>query len=66
MQMTAENAKSEEKLHRAVNRMSKACDNFHLTISTKRLKPCSCAQFAPGCKFAPGVPIANLAMRTVF
>ena len=31
----AENAKSEEKMQGAVNRMSKACDNFQLTISTK-------------------------------
>ena len=32
----AENAKSEEKMQGAVDRMSKACDNFHLTISTKK------------------------------
>ena len=31
----AENAKSEEKMQGAVDRMSKACDNFQLTISTK-------------------------------
>ena len=31
----AENAKSEEKIQGAVDRMSKACDNFQLTISTK-------------------------------
>ena len=34
----AENAKSEEKMQGAVYRMSKACDNFQLTISTKRLR----------------------------
>ena len=34
----AENAKSEEKMQGAVDRMSKACDNFQLTISTKRLR----------------------------
>ena len=34
----AENAKSEEKVQGAVDRMSKACDNFQLTISTKRLR----------------------------
>ena len=34
----AENAKSEEKMQRAVDRMPKACDNFQLTISTKRLR----------------------------
>ena len=32
----AENAKSEEKMQGAVDRMSKACDNFQLTISTKK------------------------------
>ena len=31
----AENVKSEEKMQGAVDRMSKACDNFQLTISTK-------------------------------
>ena len=31
----AENAKSEEKMQGAVDRMSKACDNVQLTISTK-------------------------------
>ena len=30
----AENAKSEEKMQGAVDPMSKACDNFQLTIST--------------------------------
>ena len=30
----AENAKSEAKMQGAVDRMSKACGNFHLTIST--------------------------------
>ena len=30
----AENAKSEEKMQGAVDRMSKACDNFQLTINT--------------------------------
>ena len=34
----AENAKSEEKMQGAVDRMSKACDNFQLTISTKKLR----------------------------
>ena len=34
----AENAKSEERMQGAVDRMSKACDNFQLTISTKRLR----------------------------
>ena len=34
----AENAKSEEKMQGAVDRMSKACDNLQLTISTKRLR----------------------------
>ena len=34
----AENAKSEEKMQGAVDRMSKACDNFQLTISTKKTK----------------------------
>ena len=32
----AENAKSEEKLQGAVDRMSKACENFQLAISTKK------------------------------
>ena len=32
----AENAKSEEKMQGAVDRMSKACDNFQLRISTKK------------------------------
>ena len=32
----AENAKSEEKMQGAVDRMSKACDIFQLTISTKK------------------------------
>ena len=32
----AENAKSEEKMQWAVDRMSKACDNFQLAISTKK------------------------------
>ena len=32
----AENVKSEEKMQGAVDRMSKACDNFQLTISTKK------------------------------
>ena len=32
----AENAKSEEKMQGAVDRMSKACDNFQLIISTKK------------------------------
>ena len=34
----AENAKSEEKMQGAVDRMSKTCANFQLTISTKRLR----------------------------
>ena len=34
----AESAESEEKMQGAVDRMSKACDNFQLTISTKRLR----------------------------
>ena len=34
----AENAKSEAKMQGAMDRMSKACDNFQLTISTKRLR----------------------------
>ena len=32
----AENAKSEKKMQWAVDRMSKACDNFQLTVSTKK------------------------------
>ena len=32
----AEKAKSEEKIQGAVDRMSKACDNFQLTINTKK------------------------------
>ena len=32
----AENAKSEETMQGAVNRMSKACDSFQLTINTKK------------------------------
>ena len=32
----AENAKSEEKMHGVGDRMSKLCDNFQLTISTKK------------------------------
>ena len=32
----AENAKSEEKMQGAVDRMTQACDNFQLTISTKK------------------------------
>ena len=34
----AENAKSEEKMQGAIDRMSKECANFQLTISTKRLR----------------------------
>ena len=34
----AENAKSEGKMQGAVDRMSKACDNFQLTISTKKIE----------------------------
>ena len=34
----AEKAKSEEKMQGAVDRISKECDNFQLTISTKRLR----------------------------
>ena len=34
----AENAKSVEKMQGAVDRMSKACDKFQLTISTKKTK----------------------------
>ena len=37
----AENAESEAKTQGAVDRMSKACDNFHLTISTAPGKPYS-------------------------
>ena len=32
----AENARSEEKMQGTDDRMSKACDNFQLTISTKK------------------------------
>ena len=32
----AENDKSEEKMQGAVDRMSKACDNFQLRISTQK------------------------------
>ena len=32
----AENAKSEERVQGAADRMSKACDNFQLTISSKK------------------------------
>ena len=42
----AENAKSEEKMQGAVDRMSKACDNFKLTISTKKTEVVH--QSAPG------------------
>ena len=42
----AENAKSEEKMQGAVDRMSKACDNFQLTISTKKTEVVH--QSAPG------------------
>ena len=34
----AENAKFEAKMQGAMDRMSKASDNFQLTISTKRLR----------------------------
>ena len=34
----AENAKSEEKMQGAVDRIPKACDNFQLTISTKKIE----------------------------
>ena len=34
----AENAKSEDKMQGAVDRMSKACDNFQLTISPKKIE----------------------------
>ena len=42
----AENAISETKMQTAVDRMSKACDNFHLTISTKNTEVVH--QAAPG------------------
>ena len=42
----AKNAKSEEKMQGAVDRMSKACDNFQLTISTKKTEEVH--QPAPG------------------
>ena len=42
----AENAKSEQKMQGAVDRMSKACDNFQLTISTKKTEVIH--QAAPG------------------
>ena len=42
----AENAKSEEKMQGAVDRMSKACDNFQLTNSTKKTEEVH--QLAPG------------------
>ena len=42
----AENAKSEEKIQGAVDRMPKACDNFQLTISTKKTE--AVHQPAPG------------------
>ena len=42
----AENAKSEGKMQGAVDRMSKACDNFQLTISTKKTEVVH--QLAPG------------------
>ena len=34
----AENVKSKENMQGAVDRMSKACDNFQLTISTRILR----------------------------
>ena len=42
----AENAKSEEKMQGAIDRMSKACDNFQLTISPKKTEVVQ--QPAPG------------------
>ena len=42
----AENTKSEEKMQGAVDCMSKACDNFQLTISTKKTEEVN--QPAPG------------------
>ena len=32
----------------------KIYSNFFSNIPFRHLKPCSFAQFAPGCKFAPG------------
>ena len=46
----AENAKSEEKMQGAVDRMSKACDNFQLTINTKKTEVVH--QPAPGKQYS--------------
>ena len=53
----AENAKSKEKHARAVDRMSKACDNFQLTISTK--KPEVVHQPAPGKPYSEPTTTVN-------
>ena len=45
--MTWQNAKSEENKQGAVDRMSKACDNFQLTISTKMTEVHVVHQSAP-------------------
>ena len=53
----AENAKSEANMQVAVDRMSQACHNFDLTISTK--KPEIVQQLAPGKPFSEPIITVN-------
>ena len=56
----AENAKSEEKMQGAVDRMSKACDNFQLTSSTKK------TEVAPGKQYSePTITVNGQKLQVV-
>ena len=60
----AENAKSEEKMQGAVDRMSKACDNFQLTISTKKTEVVH--QPAPGKPYSePTITVNGQTLQVV-
>ena len=60
----AENAKSEEKMQGAVDRMSKACDNFQLTISTKKTEVVH--QPAPGKPYSePTITVSGQKLQVV-
>ena len=59
-----ENAKSEEKMQGAVDRMSKACDNFQLTISTKKTEVVH--QPAPGKQYSePTITVNGQKLQVV-
>ena len=60
----AENAKSETKMQGAVDRISQACDNFHLTISTKMTEVVH--QPAPGKPYsAPNITVNGQNLQVV-